>query len=94
MHRTQLDNAARVNAAQPAVELEAAPGSGEVPPPRLSVVQATDSVRSVDHTPLERPHAARTNQVFAWGVGAGLVILILLLAVIMFNAGINVEVLP
>jgi hypothetical protein len=94
MHRTQLDNAARANAAQPDVELEAAHGSSEVPTPKLLVVQSTDSVRSVDQTPLDRPDAAQTNQVFAWGVGAGLVILILLLAVIMFNAGINVEVLP
>ena len=94
MHRTQLDNEARVNTAQRPVELEAAQGSSEEPSPKLSVVEASDSVRSEDHTPLERPDAARTNLVFAWGVGIGLVILSLLLAVIMFNAGSNVEVLP
>jgi hypothetical protein len=36
----------------------------------------------------------RSNRVFNWLVGAGLVILVALLAAVMLNAGINVEVLP
>ena len=54
---------------------------------------------AVEEQPIPDPIIARTNvqpsnRMFVWMVGGGLVMLIALLAAVLFNAGVNVQVLP
>ena len=41
-----------------------------------------------------RAPGERSNRVFNWSIGAGLVVLVVLLAAVMVNAGMNIEILP
>lgn len=69
---------------------ERGPGGVEAPRPQLTAVQGSPGpAPQVAHEV-----ADRSNRVFNRLVGAGLAILVVLLAAVMFKAGINVEVLP
>ncbi len=87
---TNRDNTARTYDAQAAAATERGPGGIEAPRHRLKAVQdSAGPAPSVTHKTPER-----SNRVFNWLVVAGLVVLIALLAAVMLNAAINVEVLP
>lgn len=95
MHSSEQDNTARVREAPAVVANEESNAASEASPPKLSAVPSTlNPVRRVADAAAARPDPARSNRVFGWCVGAGLLLLVALLAVVMFNAGVNVEVLP
>lgn len=90
MRCTDQDNVARSYDPQMAATPEHGPGGIEVSRPHhLTAVQ--DSPAPAPR--VARESADRSDRVFNRLVGAGLAILVLLLAAVMLNAGINVEVL-
>lgn len=94
MHCSHQGNTARASAAEDVVHATT-DGTHESSPPKLSVVHdSVDSVRLVADAASVRTDAERSNRFFGWCVAVGLVVLVALLAVVMFNAGRNVEVLP
>ena len=87
---TNKDNSARAYVAQVAAAPEPSTGIIET---RRQKLTAVHTVASPDPTPPPAP-IAPSNRVYNWSVGVGLAILIALLAAVLWNAGINVEVLP
>lgn len=87
---THQDNTARSYDPRRANTPERSPGEIEAPRPQLTAVQ--DPV--VPAPSFAHEAADRSNRVFNRLVGAGLLLLVALLAAMLFNAGINIEVLP
>lgn len=84
------DSTARTYDPPMAAAPERSPGRIEAPRPQLTAVRD-----SAVPTPLAAQESAdRSNRLFSRLVVAGLAVLVLLLAAVMLNAGINVEVLP
>lgn len=86
---TNQDAAARAYDPPMATTAERRPGGTEAPHPRLTAVQDSP----VQAPLVAREFAGRSNRVFNRLVAVGLTILVVLLAAVMLNAGVNVEVL-
>lgn len=89
MRCTDQDNVARSYDPQMAATPKHSPGGMEASRPHLTAVQDSPAAAPL----VARESADRSDRVFNRLVGAGLAILVLLLAAVMLNAGINVEVL-
>lgn len=88
MHCTNQDNTARAYGPCMAATPERGPGGTEARRRQLTAVQPP----AVPAPLAARESADRSNRVFNRLVGAGLAILVVFLAAVLLNAGINVEV--
>lgn len=89
MSCTQIDNRARA-CDEHVVQAPIHPADTETPRSNPTAVQdSTDPTPMVNHASREQ-----SNRILNWPVGAGLAILIVVLAAVMLHAASNVEVLP
>ena len=90
MQRRTHGGAARAYDAQEATAAQPDPEDKQAPHAPLAVADDPAGPDPIVPNATFRP----SNQLFGWLVGAGLALLVVLLAAVLFHAGVNVEVLP